>query len=201
MIVHKGLEAVGFVAASGGVIALVRMQPAAQASPGDVVINLAILLGLIATIVGSLAAAVSFLFKSLSDAHSKTIVEIKVAHEREIAAKDEVIKSINEANTRLSSRVEALLNTLDTKEQAVLNLATSVIDSNKDAMYSLKIEVEQQTEMLRTAVEGHGRDHRNMSAVMMVIATKLGATVMIGDDIGDPSPPDTATDIIVRPRR
>jgi hypothetical protein len=182
-----------------GVAVTVLQQGTAQVSGSDFVINGGVLITLVISIVGSLAAAVTFLYKSQSAANAAAITKLELAqsnhikdldagHVRELAAKEQTIAVQEASIIRLNARTEAILLELAAKDKYMLDLATGVIATANEQMEKVANFTAENADAIRqlhTAIshmnEADERHHQNNIAVLTMIAHKLGTQVLIGD--------------------
>lgn len=194
MLLRISESAAVFVAGTG-VVAIVAQGAAqtVQTSGGDVTINIGVLFGLIATIVGSLAATVTFLYRAQSSAHAATIAAMREGQTNQLAAQDRLIISQAETINRQTLRIDGLITDIGTKEKYVLELATGAIEANRDSMDKLNAAVERQTTFMVETSKQAAEEHRNHMSVMTLIASKMGGKIQIGgpNDSGGP-------DVVIR---
>ena len=165
-----------------------------QPSVGTELINA----GMLLTAIGALSSAVTFLFMRLTRGSDLTISELKKMHESTVVelrntanatitelkathielvtSKDETIHGLEAAIDRLQNRSEELMAMVGAKDKFSLDLATSVVESNKQTISKLSDLIASQTEAIDRMSRESGQQHSEIIAVLQVISQTLAGS-------------------------
>lgn len=198
-------------------LTFIAQPPSSQYSSSDFVINGGALIAIIIMVVGSLSAAVTFLYKAQSASHDKAIADMKATHAEHlrdqeiantklIASKDQTLAQQQQTIERLSARVDTLLSTINHKEQLTLELATGAVQASKDGLEQLTNFVAEQSALIKAQTSSYDtmiatgeRQHQRLVGLLTIIAHKLGAQVILGTDLeGSPNDADRRSDPLIR---